>query len=138
MKSTVMLLAAISAAALLASQVAVAESQIKVSKKDCKRIVRHSLSASAEYKPGVDARGRRVAPADLGGGSQIQLPKEITIDIGIDLDEKYGLGAGGKYTGLATLGQVKVRGGNVYWNGKRLGGAEQSGIAEACRKMYGK
>ena len=63
-----------------------AASQLTVSKKDCARIVRYAPSADVAYKPGVDAYGRKVAPADLGGGSALKLPKEITIDIGIDLE----------------------------------------------------
>ena len=90
------------------------------------------------YKPGVDVYGRRVAPADLGGGSPIKLPKEITIDIGIDLEEKYGLGAGGTYTGTADIGKVKVKDGRVTFNGQPLGDQEQQAIAEACRKTYKK
>jgi hypothetical protein len=110
---------------------------ITVSRADCKRIARYAPSADVEYKPGVDARGRKVAPADVGGGSQIKIPDEITIPIGIDLDEKYGLGADGKYTGEATIGTVKVRGGRVYYDGKPIDEGDQAAIAAACKKTYG-
>ena len=129
------LVLAFSASLLVAP--AVGQDKVRVTKRDCKRVLKRQTK-SAEYKPGVDARGRRVKSADLGGGSPIKLPKEITIDIGIDLDEKYGLGSGGKYTGTAKIGQVKVRNGQVFWNGQRLGNQEQGAIAEACRRMYGK
>ncbi len=89
-------------------------------------------------KPGVDVRGRRVVPADLGGGSPIKLPKEITIDIGIDLEEKYGLGAGGDYTGTAKVGKVTVKNGQVTFNGQPLGNQEQQAITAACRNSYKK
>lgn len=113
-----------------------AADQVRVSKRDCQNLVRHQ-AASAEYKPGVDAHGRRVAPADVGGGSSIKVPTEITIDIGIDLAEKYGLGAGGKYSGEAAIGKVSVKGDQVYWNGTPLGDGERNAIAAACRRQYG-
>ena len=111
--------------------------EITVSRKDCKRVTRYAPSADFAYTPGVDARGRKVAPADVGGGSRIKIPDEISISIGIDLDEKYGLGAGRKYTGEATIGTVKVRGGRVYYDGKPIDEGDQAAIAAACKKAYG-
>lgn len=113
-----------------------AADKLRVNKRDCQSIIRHNPQG-AEYKPGVDAHGRPVKPADVGGGSPITLPKEITIDIGIDLAEKYGLGAGGKYTGEAVVGKVTVKNGRAYWNGKPLDQSEENAIAEACRRQYG-
>ena len=115
-----------------------AAGKLTVSKQDCARIVSHAPSADVAYKPGIDVYGRKVAPADLGGGSPIKLPKEITIDIGIDLEEKYGLGAGGDYTGTANIGKVKVINGRVTFNGQPLGNREQQAITAACRKNYKK
>ena len=128
------LVLAFSASLLVAP--AVGQDKVRVTKRDCKKVLKRQ-TRSAEYKPGVDVRGRKVKSADLGGGSPIKLPKEITIDIGIDLDEKYGLGAGGKYTGEAKIGKVKVRNGQVFWNGQPLGNQEQGAIAAACKRMYG-
>ena len=116
-----------------------ADSKIKVTKNDCKNVVRHLPSADVQYKPGVDVYGRKVASADLNGPSQIKIPDEITIAFGVDLAEKFGLGASGKYMSeSAPIGKVTVRGGQVYWNGQRLGGGEQHAIAEACKKIYAK
>ena len=108
-----------------------------VSRQDCGRITVHTPAPGVEYKPGEDVQGRKVAPADLGGGSAIVLPNEIVIDIGIKLDEKYGLGAGGVYAGAASVGKVAVRDGALYWNDRRMDAADQHAIAEACRKAYG-
>ncbi len=130
--------------AVLAGVIVVAATDVRaagkltVSKKDCARIVDHAPSADVAYKPGTDAYGRKVVPADLGGGSPIKLPKEITIDIGIDLEEKYGLGAGGDYTGTANIGKVKVKNGRVTFNGQPLGNREQQAITAACRESYKK
>jgi hypothetical protein len=138
MNKYVFMSAALAGLVLAAAADVRAASELTLSKKDCARIVRHAPSPDVAYKPGVDARGRKVAPADLGGGSLIKLPKEITIDIGIDLEEKYGLGAGGKYTGTSNIGKVKVKNGRVTFNGQPLGNREQQAIAAACRKTYKK
>ena len=110
-------------------------STVKVSKNECRRISKHE--STADYKPGVDARGRKVKDADLPGGSPIKLPETIAIDIGIDLDKKYGLGSGGKYTGEGKVGTVTVKGDKVFFNGQPLDQRDQAAIAEACRKTYG-
>ena len=60
-------------------------SQVRISAADCRRAVAHQPRADVEYKPGVDARGRKVAPADLQGQQpQIKLPDVISFDVKID------------------------------------------------------
>ncbi len=110
-------------------------SSVRVTKSECRRIAKHE--STADYKPGVDARGKKVKGADLPGGSPIKLPETISIDIGIDLDKKYGLGSGGKYTGEGKVGTVTVKGDKVFFNGQPLDQRDQAAIAEACRKTYG-
>jgi hypothetical protein len=38
---------------------------ITITKPDCSRLIRHVPDADVAYRPGVDTRGRKVAPADL-------------------------------------------------------------------------
>ncbi|MCH6591286.1 MAG: hypothetical protein IH806_12425 [Proteobacteria bacterium] len=70
---------------LPAPAAAAAEYVVKVTAGDCRRVVAHVAAADVEYRPGVDVRGRKVAPADLGGGPPIKLPDEIAFDIKVDL-----------------------------------------------------
>jgi len=112
--------------------------KLVVSKKDCARLTKHTPRADVEYKAGVDVRGKKVAPADLPGGNPIKLPEQITIDIGFDLADKFGLGSGGKYEGKGYVGKVTVKGDKVYWNDQPLDQRNQQAIADACRKAYGK
>lgn len=51
--------------------------EVTITRFDCSRIVRYVPDAEvpADYVPGVDARGEPVAPADLYGGSGIELPE---------------------------------------------------------------
>lgn len=112
--------------------------KLVVSKKDCARLTKHTPRADVEYKPGVDARGKKVKPADLPGGNPIKMPEQITIDIGFDLADKFGLGSGGKYEGKGYVGKVTVKGDKVYWNDQPLDQGDQRVIADACRKAYAK
>ena len=109
--------------------------QLTVTKRDCKRVTKHLPAPDVAYRPGSGVRGKKFAPADLGGASPIKIPDEISIDIGIDLEEKYGLVAGGKYTGEAIIGKVTVKKGRVYFNGQPLTGPDQAVLAKACRDM---
>ena len=71
-------------AGLLAAPAA-AERVVTITANDCQRVVAHVAAADVEYRPGVDVRGRKVTPADLGGGAPIGLPDEIAFDIKLDL-----------------------------------------------------
>ncbi|MCR6632206.1 MAG: hypothetical protein NVV74_20360 [Magnetospirillum sp.] len=48
--------------------------RIVITKLDCSRLVRHTPSADVAYQSGVDARGRRVAPADVPGSGADAIP----------------------------------------------------------------
>lgn len=107
----------------------------EVSKRDCERLNRRNANVSADYQAGVDVRGNKVKGADVDGGSPIQIPKDITIPIGVDIAEKYGLDDKG-VSASAAIGTVKVKGNKVYYNGKRLGGGEEDAIKRACAATY--
>lgn len=121
-----------------------ADDQLIITKKDCLRLIRHQAAPDVAYKPGVDVHGRKVAGANLGGDSPIQIPKEIAIDIGADLNEKYGIGldaSGDKRYSAVTqaLGKVKVDvlSGKVTWNDKPLDSGDTDAVRAACREKYG-
>ena len=127
--------AVIAVAALLPPAAALAQQQIDITDRDCQRILMHVPSADVAYKPGVDVRGRKVKGADLGGASPIEVPDEITFNVGSDMANKH---LGGDYTGDTVFGKVTVMKGRVYWNGKPLDNSNQSAIAEACKRNYKK
>ena len=54
-----------------------------VSPATCAQLTEHVADSSVAYQPGIDAMGRKVAPADLGGGFKFTPPKEIKIPIQI-------------------------------------------------------
>lgn len=114
--------------------------KLMVSRADCEALVRHVPEPGVAYQPGRDAHGRMVAPADVGGGPSWRVPDSITIDISINLAEKYGIGAGGRFKGEGTVATVTVdtRTGAVLLDGKPVGDAVETEIAKACRETYGK
>jgi hypothetical protein len=114
--------------------------KLTVSREDCRKIIKHLPAPDVVYKPGVDAYGRKVLPADIGGGSTWQPPESVTIDIDINLAEKYGVGAGGKFKGEAKIATVTVntKTGEVTLDGKPVGDAAETAIAKACRDTYGR
>lgn len=59
--------------------------KVRITKRDCKRLVRHQASVDVAYKPGVDVRGNPVVGADLNGGFTIPLPDVFEFNITKDL-----------------------------------------------------
>ena len=110
-----------------------------VSERECRQLVDYQASQDVTYKPGADARGRPVAPADLpSSGGQIQPPKSFTIDLKASLSGKYGIPSNSPHLDpSAEIGKITVEDGGkrVLYNGQPLGGAEKSALAEACKQL---
>jgi hypothetical protein len=111
-----------------------ANAEIAISRKDCQRLVNHEPAPDVTYQPGVDVHGRPVAPADLGGGQQIQLPDVIYIPIEVLIQDKYGIPANSVlYDATALVGVVAVRGNRVYFEDQELTDPEIAALEQACR-----
>src|SRR5262245_29982411 len=111
-----------------------ASAEIAISRKDCQRLVNHEPAPDVTYQPGVDVHGRPVAPADLGGGQQIQLPDVIYIPIEVLIQDKYGIPANSVlYDATALVGVVAVRGNRVYFEDQELTDPEVAALEQACR-----
>jgi hypothetical protein len=111
-----------------------ASAEIAISRKDCSRLVNHEPAPDVTYQPGVDVHGRPVAPADLGGGQQIQLPDVIYIPIEVLVQGKYGIPANSVlYDATALVGVVSVRGNRVYFEDQELTDPEVAALEQACR-----
>jgi hypothetical protein len=111
-----------------------AGAEIAISRRDCERLVRHEPAPDVTYQPGIDVHGRPVVPADLGGGSQIELPDVIYIPIEVLIQDKYGIPANSVlYDATALVGVVSVRGNQVYFEDKPLTDPEIAALEDACR-----
>ncbi len=121
--------------------------EISVRSEDCHQLVSHIPADDVAFVPGVDARGRQVAPADLGGGYGITAPDVVNIDIRLDIAERLGLGedptsgdseggASALIAGEGVVGRVSVQGRNIYWNDSLLPLDSAAALSAACRGAF--
>lgn len=100
---------------------------------------RHRPAPDVEYVPGVDVRGRAVAPADVPGsaGASPLLLERFEIPVTLDFARRMGFSGGragtsGQLPGNAEIGRLVIDGGRVSFNGQPLGGSSQAALAAAC------
>ena len=112
-----------------------ASAEVAISRRDCEQLVSHEPAPDVTYQPGVDVHGRPVAPADLGGGSQIALPEVIYIPIEVLVQDRFGIPANSVlYDATALVGVVSVKGNQVYFEDQLLGDPEVAALEAACRE----
>src|SRR5574338_1069074 len=104
---------------------AAARAEVAISRQDCERLVRHEPAPDVAYQPGVDVHGNPVVPADLGGGSQIELPDVIYIPIEVLLQDRFHIPANSVlFQATAEVGVAELRGDRVYYQDQLLGDPE--------------
>ena len=109
---------------------------VAITRADCARLVAHVPDPDVAYRPGVDAHGREVVPADLGGAPRIELPETILIDIEIDLLARFGIPANPVlYDPDAEVGEVAYRDGRFTFNGQPLQDQAQAELAARCQEI---
>lgn len=112
---------------------------IEVSSRDCARLADHRARPDVEHRPGVDARGRPVKPADLNPGA-VAVPQSFSIDVSADL-KKFGVPSNSiLFQPNVGVGKITVEDGGrrVLYNGQSLGNREQEALAELCRQRQGR
>ena len=109
---------------------------VTITETDCANFVRHVPSGDVAYKPGIDAQGRAVVPADLGGGVQIKPPTEFSIPITIDLQKRLGIPVDPNsfQTQNFTVGTITWKDGKGHFNGQPLQSAESERLAALCQE----
>jgi hypothetical protein len=111
--------------ALLAAAPAMAQERLVIRRDACDQLVNLSPPADVEYRPGVDARGRPVAPADLPAESNPRVD-EIFIEIDADTRRRF-------FAGEASVGVVVIQDNKAYFNGQPLEDREQAMVSQLCR-----
>jgi len=120
--------------------IALADTSPSIDPALCRSLVKHVPDASVAYQPGVDVDGNPVAPADLPGAPQMQLPDKINIPLTLSLAKVLKLNTSQyPYNQLgpgteAQLGTITVEGDKVLFNGKPLSDEQQDNLAVLCLK----
>lgn len=111
---------------------------ITITRLDCTRIVRHVPAPDVAYRPGVDVRGRKVAPADLDNGFKVEPPEEFEIPITVDLQDRLGIPANPTlFEAEAKIGTIVYRKGKAWFNGQPLATENTAVLAKVCRERLG-
>ena len=104
---------------------------VRIAKADCRRLVEHSAAPDVTFKPGIDVRGKKVAPA--GGPAEPAngklVPKKIEFSIALNP-----LRGGGARFGETSLGAATVRF-DMKTRRATLNGQE---LTRKCRKFLRK
>jgi hypothetical protein len=100
-----------------------------ISERDCRRLERHVPAPDVAYRPGVDVRGRTVAPADLNPSVPI-VPERLALSLGVDLRERLGLPP--DIIADLPLGVIEIDRGTVLFNGRPIAPDVAAGLAAAC------
>ncbi len=114
---------------------------IELSEAECRLLTRHQPDADVAYRPGVDARGRSVVPADLGStgpgaAARLQTPTKIVIPIEVDLFDRFGVPANPDlFEADAQVGQVIYDDGKVFYNGQRLADGASDQLLLHCQEL---
>lgn len=117
---------------------AAAHDEVEVTASDCARLIQHQPDPGVAFVPNVDLRGRPVAPADLPGSPQIQVPESFNIPITVDLAERLGIPPGGDadFSAEAHIGHVDVEpGGRAFFNGQPLQDEAARQLSILCQRL---
>ncbi|BAI72765.1 hypothetical protein AZL_021270 [Azospirillum sp. B510] len=101
----------------------------------CQRLTRHVPAADVEYKPGVDVKGRPVAPADLPGSAGTQPPIPIDLPLSIDLARRMGIPVPSVpfLPNDVTAVWLSVVGDRLYLNGQPIDPGAEERLYVYCR-----
>lgn len=121
--------------AAVTAMTAFAQTKLRVPSQDCAALVVHRPAPDVAFKPGVDAHGNRVAPADLAGSRILfETPKTVEFDISFNpLDG----GAARQFPrSELVVGRLKydLNTGAATLNGHPLSGPELAELARKCQR----
>jgi len=115
---------------------------VTLSKGDCDRLARHYPADDVAFQPGLDVRGRPVAPADLNGGPNgdggLILPEAVIIPIEVEMFRRFGIPANrANFKGDIFIGEVvvDVASGRAVFNGQPLQSEEEAQLAALCQRV---
>ena len=107
--------------------------KVKISGRDCKKLIQHRARSDANFKPGVDVRGRKVVGADLNSRMKLKFPTKIEFDIGFSPLKGSAASRFGETS--TSVGKVKydISKNFFTFNGKPLNDKAMAALAGKCR-----
>jgi len=99
----------------------------------CVRAVRALRTDGADYKPGVDVRGRPVVPADVQPMVRIDPPGAIEFPVTLDVAKRLGFDTRGPFEAKTTVANVRIENGRVTVNGQVIHTDNEADLIAACR-----
>ena len=134
-----MRLVAISLCFLFIPGVLAGEAAVRITKSDCIYLTEHQASADVAYQPGVDVRGRKVAPADVDTSPALKNLVPEILEFPIALNPLKGGAARFGETSL-TVGTISfdMKTKRASFNGKPLTRGETRRLAKKCKEVLRK
>jgi hypothetical protein len=135
MRFLVMLLTILVPAAAVAAE----KTTVRITGADCARLVEHRPSADVAYKPGIDVRGRKVAPADVPASPALKNLVPRVLEFPVSLNPLKG--------GAARFGETSLNVGNAAFdmktgkatfNGQPLTRGDTRRLARECKRILRK
>ena len=108
------------------------DANLRMSRADCVRLVAHHPAPDVAYQPGVNVRGRKVAPAETGEDGGLQLSDDLLIPLEIRLFDRLGADQP-TAEARVVIGTIELRAGRAYFNGQPLEDATAAELAAKCR-----
>jgi len=112
-----------------------AESKPAIDKSICKYLIAHeyNLGNEAEYKAGVDVKGKPVIEADISP-QVIKMPKEYSFPITINMAKYMGINIPAGLLAESKLGTIKInsKSGEITFNGEAIEGNAEKALKELC------
>jgi hypothetical protein len=130
------ILAGAAAAVVIAVPASADNGRLRIPRADCLRLVPHDPDPDVAYKPGVDVRGKPVAPADLpDSGLQIELPDQVEFDISFSPFRGTTASRFGDTDLYVGTVRYNLKTGEATLNGAPLTVPQKAEIAARCREV---
>jgi len=104
-----------------------------LAEKECRYLTAYQPSPdnNADYKPGVDVRGKPVVGADITP-PVIQPPEKYSFNLTVDMAKYIGLTAPTGVEGKTRIGTITVEKGQLRFNGNPLEGDAAAALRALC------
>jgi hypothetical protein len=136
-----MRLSLVAAGALLIlafARLAAADALLIVEPGACDYLTAHEPAPDVAYAPDRDAFGNPLPPAEVDPQARLDLPEDYWLRVFVPLNQAIDIPAGSNLEPVAQseidIGVVRIKDGELFFDGRRLSSQEQNAIAAECRR----